>query len=186
MRIIAGRAKGYKLISPKNLDTRPTSDRVKESIFNIIQGKIYNKTVIDLFSGTGNLGIEALSRDAKMVYFVDKSRNSVNIIKKNLDNTNFLTRAEIILDDAVTAIGKLGQRNVQADIIFIDPPYNKGLGEISIEYITKHKLLNSSGIIVVEHDKHEQMPDEIHGTLVFRRKDYGNTSVSFYRQKEEV
>lgn len=186
MRIIAGKARGLKLITPRDLQIRPTSDRVKESVFNIIQNNIYDSIIIDLFAGTGNLGIEALSRNAKKVYFIDGSKDSIDIIKENLAKTNFISQAEVISTDVVAGIYRLAEKDVQADIIFMDPPYNKGLALVALEHIASKNLLNSSGIIVVEHDKIENMPEEMDIIIRFRRKDYGNTSVSFYKQKEEI
>ncbi|AOY77360.1 16S rRNA (guanine(966)-N(2))-methyltransferase RsmD [Clostridium formicaceticum] len=186
MRIIAGEARGLRLFTPKDLQIRPTSDRVKESIFNIVQNYLYDGTVIDLFSGTGNLGIEALSRKAQKVYFVDKSQESIEIIKKNLHKTNFISKAEVLHADVVSAIHKLANKNVQADIIFMDPPYKQGLAVVALEEIIRNKLLHPLGIVVVEHDKNEDIPGEIDSILQFRCKNYGNTSATFYKQKEEV
>lgn len=186
MRIIAGKARGLKLITPKNLEIRPTSDRIKESVFNIIQSSIYDSIIVDIFAGTGNLGIEALSRNAKKVYFIDRNKDSIEIIEQNLAKANFTSQAEVICGDAITGINRLIEKDVQADVIFMDPPYKKGLGVMALEHIANKKLLNSSGIIVVEHDKIENMPEETGVIILFRRKDYGNTSVSFYKQKEEI
>ncbi|AKL95523.1 RNA methyltransferase, RsmD family [Clostridium aceticum] len=186
MRVIAGEARGLRLFTPKDLQIRPTSDRVKESIFNIVQNYLYDSIVIDLFSGTGNLGIEALSRKAEKVYFVDKNQESIDIIKKNLQKTNLITKSEILQSDVISAINRLAGRNVQANIIFMDPPYKQGLAIAALEEIAKNKLLQPSGMIIVEHDKDEDMPEEIGSILQFRSKSYGNTSATFYKLKEEV
>ncbi|SES66421.1 16S rRNA (guanine(966)-N(2))-methyltransferase RsmD [Natronincola peptidivorans] len=186
MRIIAGKARGYRLITPKDFKIRPTSDRVKESIFNIIQNYIIDGIVIDLFAGTGSLGLEALSRNAEKVYFVDKDKDSIDIIKQNLSKMNLLAKGEIIHADVISAINNLTEKKVQADIIFMDPPYNKGLGNAALEDIDTSELLAPSGRIIIEHDKSEDMPIEMNKLHQFRRKDYGNTSVSFYKQKEEI
>jgi len=185
MRIITGKVRGHKLITPKDWDIRPTSDRVKGSIFNIIQDYLYDAIVVDLFSGTGNLGIEALSRGAKKAYFIDANKESINIIRKNLYNTNLNDMAEIIHDDVIFAINKLAIKNVQADIIFIDPPYKQGLSQRALQDIAKKNILNDLGIIIVEHDKSEKLPEQIESLIKFRKKDYGSTGVSFYEEREE-
>ncbi len=186
MRVISGKAKGFKLESPKNMSTRPTSDRVKESVFNTIQGDIYDKTIIDLYSGTGSLGIEALSRGARRAYFIENSRKCIKIIERNLRKTQLLSKSNIICADVIRAIIKLAKKNIKADIIFLDPPYNKNLARGTIEYICKYELLNPMGIIIIEHGKKENLPKEIDKTISFKGKYFGNTGVSFYRQKEEV
>ena len=185
MRIIAGRFRGHKLIAPKNLNIRPTTDRIKESIFNIIQNHIYDSVVIYLFSGTGNLGIEALSRGATKVYFIDKNKESISIIKKNLEKIDSTNMSNIIHDNVISGIKKLSKDNVQANIIFMDPPYKKGLVENVLEHIDKSNILSSNGIIIVEEDSSEDLPENIGNLFIFRQKKYGNTSISFYKEREE-
>lgn len=184
MRIIAGKARGHKLITPKDFNIRPTTDRVKESVFNIIQDYIYDSIVVDLFAGTGNLGIEALSRGAQKVYFIDRCKESIKIIKENLTKTKFTMKAEVLLEDTITGLNKLCHKDVQADVIFMDPPYNKGLPAVILEKIDEKGLLHSSGIIVVEHSKEEKLPEEFNNIICIRKKDYGRISVSFYKEKE--
>ncbi|MCC5911984.1 MAG: 16S rRNA (guanine(966)-N(2))-methyltransferase RsmD [Clostridiaceae bacterium] len=186
MRIIAGKARGHRLETPSNLKIRPTTDRIKESIFNIIQKHLYDSIVIDLFSGTGNLGIEALSRNSNKAYFVDNSQESIDIIKSNLDKTRLRDQGEVIRGDVRVALNKIASKGVQADIIFMDPPYKKGLVIPTLEGIQSANLLKASGIIVIDHDKTEDLPEEINELIKYRSKGYGNTTVSFYKQKEEV
>lgn len=186
MRVIAGIAKGHKLKSPRNLAIRPTSDRVKESIFNIIQNKVNESVVVDLFAGTGNLGIESLSRGARKVFFIDQSKYSIAIIKENLENVKLMAGAEVMHLDAIAAIKKLAIQNVKADLIFMDPPYFKGLIEPTLENIATYGLLNEGGLVVVEHDKGVAISDTIKHLTKFRRNQYGNTSISFYKNGEET
>ncbi|SDK43463.1 16S rRNA (guanine(966)-N(2))-methyltransferase RsmD [Natronincola ferrireducens] len=186
MRIIAGKARGLRLMAPKDLQVRPTSDRVKESIFNIIQNSLYDSIVIDLFAGTGNLGIEALSRNAQKAYFVEQSKTNIEIIKENLNKTRFTEIGEVINGDVIFSIHKLALKGVQGDIIFMDPPYNQGWPIKVLEEIYKKQIVTSSGIIIVEHDKNENLLDEVHGLFRFRKKDYGNTTMSFYKLREEI
>lgn len=186
MRIISGKAKGNILISPSGLTTRPTADKVKEAIFNMIQTRIYDATIIDLFSGSGNLGIEALSRDAKKAYFVDNNKNSIQVINQNLKKTNLIDTATVIQMDVIASIEKMSLSGVRADIIFLDPPYLKGFVDVVLEAIFSFKLLDSDGIIVVEHDKSDEVSNVIHNLENYRIKYYGNTAISFYRLREEI
>ena len=185
MRVIAGKARGHKLISPEGMDVRPTSDRVKESMFNIIQKKLVDSVVVDFFSGTGNLGIEALSRGAAKAYFIDKSPNSIKIIRENLEKTRLDPFAEVINQESELAVNTLVAKKVQADVIFMDPPYLKGFEDLMLQRIAEYELLTSDGIIVIEHDKTTEIRDEIDKFTRYRRNDYGNTSVSFYCYREE-
>ncbi|SCY85170.1 16S rRNA (guanine(966)-N(2))-methyltransferase RsmD [Alkaliphilus peptidifermentans] len=186
MRIIAGKAKGHRLMPPKGIDIRPTSDRVKESIFNVLQATVIDSIVIDLFSGTGNLGIEALSRGAEKAYLVDQSPQSINVIEENLLKTRQTEFAEVIKSDAVSAIIKLTQIKVRADLIFMDPPYGKDLIIPTLEAISTNGLLKKEGIIVVEHDKDDPPPEVVSELVQYRSKKFGNTCVSFYRLREEA
>ena len=127
MRIISGTSKGRKLVTPRSQSLRPTSDRVKESIFNILQDDIVGKVVLDLFAGTGNLGIEALSRGAKKTIFVEKGRQALRLIQRNLTQFGLEERSEILPKDANRAIGILKQRGESFDLILMDPPYEMGL-----------------------------------------------------------
>jgi len=147
MRVISGIARGHRLKPPEGMDIRPTSDRVKESIFNIIQNYIIDGTVVDLFAGTGNLGIESLSRGAQKAYFVDQSRKSVEIIKYNLEKTRLISLAEIISADVSSGIKRIALKNIQADVIFMDPPYGKGLINKTINLIETNNLLKPSGLL---------------------------------------
>lgn len=175
MRIIAGKYHGKKLISPIGQDIRPTTDKIKESVFNILQFNIADKTVLDLFAGSGALGIEAISRGAKKVIFIDNDSKSIGLINKNLSNIDFL--GEIIKSDALRAIYGFRQK---FDIVFIDPPYNSDLGEQAITAIIKSQLLNADGFIVYEHDSKINTPS-IDGTEVFDSRNYGNTTVDFIK-----
>lgn len=185
MRVIAGKARGHKLISPEGVEVRPTSDRVKESIFNIIQSKLSESKIVDFFSGTGNLGIEALSRGASKAYFVDKSPKSIKVVRENLEKTRLIEQAEILNVEAETAVSVLSAKGLKADVIFMDPPYLKGLEELMLEKIALHGLLADEGIIVVEHDRTTIIKEDINKLTRYRRNDYGNTSVSFYCYREE-
>ncbi|GAB6088288.1 16S rRNA (guanine(966)-N(2))-methyltransferase RsmD [Alkaliphilus crotonatoxidans] len=186
MRVIAGKARGHRLKSPDDMNIRPTSDRVKESVFNIIQSHLVDGIVVDLFSGTGNLGIEALSRGAQKAYFIDQSKKSIDIIRFNLEKTRLNQMAEILQDDVFGGINRLSSQRVKAHIILMDPPYGKGFLEPVIRAAISGGLLHKEGILVVEHGKEENIPDEINELVKVRKKDYGNTSISFYQMREDL
>ena len=180
MRVISGSARGLKLKTPKNEDIRPTTDRVKESLFNIISNYIIDSNILDLFSGTGSLGIEALSRGAMKCVFVDISKDSMSIIKDNIEKARLNDKSETMITDYVGAINKLSSRNEKFDVIFMDPPYYKNIFIPALEKINSAKILKEDGIIVVEHDSKDKLPDNIGNIIKDRDKKYGNTTLSFY------
>ena len=151
MKIISGLYKGRK-IEGYNLDgTRPTMERVKESLFAIIQNNMADTVVLDLFSGSGNLGIEALSKGAKYAYLVDYNAKAAKTIKKNLDTIG-IKDAEVINMDYLKALDYFKDHNIRFDLIFLDPPYQTNFIEKSIEKITEYNLLNKEGLIICESD----------------------------------
>lgn len=181
MRIIAGEARGRKLFSPNNpQNTRPTGDRVKEAIFSMIQPYVLDAVIIDLFAGTGNLGLEALSRGAKKAYFVDNHLPSLSIVKKNIQTTGYEAFSEVIHASYEKALEE--RINESADIIFLDPPYNKGLIMKSIHHICNYEKLSKSGIIVAEHSLEEMVEEEPHDLKPIKRKKYGTTLVSVFKR----
>ena len=153
MRVISGIKKGYKLKAPKGKDTRPTEDRIKESLFNILKGIDEESVVLDLFAGSGSIGIEFLSRGAKMVYFIDKSYLSIKIIKENLEHTGLEWKTKVIKGESIKSVGLLGGQSIKFDYIFIDPPYGNNLTINAIESIWNEDILDEGGIIIVEHEK---------------------------------
>ncbi|MFW5649071.1 MAG: 16S rRNA (guanine(966)-N(2))-methyltransferase RsmD [Candidatus Alkaliphilus sp. MAG34] len=185
MRVISGKARGHTLKTSKDLNTRPTTDRVKESIFNIIQRELCGSVVIDLFAGSGGLGIEALSRNADKAYFIDSNKNSIQIIKENLNKTDLINNSKVIRADVLNGIMKLSRHKIKAHIIFLDPPYSKGFIEPTLEAILSYNILQPDGIIVVEHDAKDGAPNNIHKLKKYRTNRYGDTAVSFYRLGEE-
>lgn len=185
MRIIAGEAKGRKLLSPIGKNTRPTLDRVKESIFDIIQFKVYGSVVLDAFSGTGSLGLEAVSRGAKKCYLVDKSVDTFNILKKNIISLKFQDRCECVNKDSYEYLRLLSKKNIKFDIIFIDPPYSKEMIPPAIEIIYDKNLLLKSGIIVTKIDSREKLYTGFKNIKLYDHRKYGNTTICFYRIEEE-
>jgi 16S rRNA (guanine966-N2)-methyltransferase len=179
MRIIGGTSKGRKLAPVHGRGIRPTSDRVKESIFNILGGDIEDQIVLDLFAGTGNLGLEALSRGASRVLFVEKSRQALSLIQRNLSQCGMEDRAEILPTDALRAIGILNQRKEVFDLILMDPPYEKGLVQRMLTKIENMGICHADSILVIEHDRREALPSRTPGWALLRERKIGDTLISF-------
>lgn len=151
MRVISGSARGTKISTIESNSTRPTLDRVKESLFNIIQNDLIESTVLDLFAGSGALGIEALSRGAKKAVFCDKNNDAVKVINQNLEKTHLNSKAKVFNLDFKRYLDSAN--NEKFDYIFIDPPYKLDLAVIAIELIDKKDLLNNEGLIIIETDE---------------------------------
>lgn len=184
MRIITGTAKGRKIKAPEGMETRPTSDRVKESIFNIIQDNIYGSKVLDLFAGTGNLGLECISRGSENCTFVEKSSTTFSILIENVKYLNFQGKCMCMSKDAFFALDSF--KNIKKfDLIFLDPPYGKSLIEKSIMKINELDLLEDGGIIISEYDINDMIPENIEAIQIYRTEKYGRTKVSFW-QKEDI
>lgn len=173
MRVISGRSRGLKLLSPEGLDTRPTTDRVKESMFNLIMPYIPKENVLDLFAGSGALGIEALSRGCGHCVFLETNPSSLLILKKNIEHAKQQSISQARQEDALTYLSSL---NNKFDIIFLDPPYNKGLLTKSIEIIYNKNLLSEGGIIVAECEVGGEVPPINHFDILKSAK-YGKTMV---------
>ncbi len=174
MRVVSGSARGKKLLCAEGIDIRPTLDRIKESVFNIIAFDIPDACVLDLFSGSGALGIEALSRGAKECTFVDIAVQSVSVTKKNLDATHLAELASVHCGDSIEF---LNNTHKKYDVIFIDPPYNSELYQKALDVIFKNKILTDDGFIVVEYDT-EITPDfKITDFKVIKEKKYGRVKI---------
>lgn len=176
MRVITGIAKGRKLETLEGLDTRPTGERVKEAEFSIIQFEIEGRTVLDLFAGSGQLGIEALSRGAKSATFVDSNPEAIKIIRNNLEKTGLEQQSSAAAGDFVQF---LTYTKATFDIVFIDPPYSKGLVEKALPLVVKH--VSDTGVIVVEVAKEDPLPEKEGNFTLARKSNYGKTVVGIYR-----
>lgn len=172
MKIISGKYKGRKLEGYNIEGTRPTMDRVKESLFGIIQDYIKNSIVLDLFSGSGNLGIEALSEGAKKAYLVDNNIKAIKFIKKNVYNLS-VSNSEIINMDYKKALIYFSNKKILFDLIFLDPPYKTNYLENSLNLINELKLLNENGIIVCESDNINKIAYE-QDFMIIKEKKYGD------------
>ena len=181
MRVIAGLARGHILFSPKDFNVRPTADKIRESLFNILAPIIRGAEFLDLFSGTGAVGIEALSRGAARAVFVDCS--SSDLIKKNLAKTRLESAANVIARDYAEALNGLRKSYSQFDIIYIDPPYNKGLAADAAAKINKFGLLRPGGIIIAEQSNDEARPAP-DGFIMYDARNYGASALTFYRRKK--
>lgn len=154
MKIISGSLKGRSLDGFNLEGTRPTMDRVKESLFAMIQNNLDNSVCLDLFSGSGNLGIEAISQGANKVYLVDSNKKAIQVIKNNLNKLNITDKCSVILGDFKKVLNQL---NIKFNIIFLDPPYKTNYIEESINFITKNNLLENNGLIICESDSLEKI-----------------------------
>lgn len=178
MRIISGIRRGHKLLEFEGDDVRPTTDRVKESIFNIIQGYVPDAICLDMFGGSGALSFEAISRGAKKAVIIEKDKRSVDIIKKNATSLKFLDSCEIVNGSCLDYVG---QTKEKFDIIFLDPPYNKNFIETVLLEIIKNDVLNEDGIIMLESDDID-FHGEFDGLEIYRQKRYGRTYITIYKQ----
>ena len=179
MRIISGKARGTKLYTLEGLNTRPTLDRVKESIFNILQNEIQGANVLDLFAGSGAIGLEFLSRGANSVLLCDKSKEAIEIIKKNIEKTHMEQSAQVINMDFETCLEKI--KNQKFDIIYLDPPYETDYIFKSLKKILELNLMTESGLIITETDDEERIEKEIENIkvkIVDKRK-YGRATIIF-------
>ena len=179
MRVITGKARGVQLKTPEGMQTRPTADRVKEALFSIINFDIPGAKVLDLFGGTGQLGIEALSRGAASAVFVDAREDSCKLIRENLKRTKLEQDAKVIRSDYLDYLNRCRE---QYNIIFLDPPYAEVFLENAIKKITEIDILQSDGIIVAERPLGKELPWEFEGFTRSKDYKYGNVLLTIYRK----
>ena len=184
MKVISGTLRGRNIVGFNIEGTRPTMDRVKESIFSMIQDKVRDSIVLDLFSGSGNYGIEAISNGSKLVYFNDKNRECIKVIKKNLDNFNILDKSKILNLDYLKCLNYLKDNNIKFDLVFLDPPYKLNcLNEILL-FLSKNKLLNLNSYVIVELTNNN-LQDRYNKLVKIKEKHYGEKIVFIYKYMEE-
>jgi len=179
MRVITGIARGRRLKEPQGLETRPTTDRVKEGIFSSIQFEIEGRRVLDLFGGTGQMGIEALSRGAAHCTFVDLRKEAVGIIRENLKLTGLEGQATVVQGDALAFLTRCREKY---DVIFLDPPYETELLETAIAHIARHDLLNVHGMMIAEHPVDKVLPALSAPYRMGRTYRYGKIAVTIYHR----
>ena len=183
MRIVAGEFKGRKLAVPRDDSVRPTAEKVREAVFSMLQNEIPDAVVLDLFAGTGSLGLEALSRGARRAYFVDRDRQSIALVRSNVKACGAEERSVILCSDYGSAIGRIHDR---AHIVFLDPPYKAGLMEDCLSRLASSELLPEGGLIVAEHGREEILPDDLSCLHRIRDRKYGKVRVSVYEKQEEI
>ena len=177
MRVITGTARGRKLATPENYDIRPTTDNVKESIFNIIQFDIEGRKVLDLFAGTGQLGIECLSRGAESATFVDENKEAIRIVKENLKTCQL--KGTVIQSDAITFLRNCGK----FDVIFVDPPYDSKLYKPVLDTINSVDILSDGGIIICESRREKALPEMTAPYRKAKEYNYGKVKLCLYRKE---
>lgn len=183
--MITGSAKGRSLKTVKGQEVRPTSDRVKESLFNVIGARVFEARFLDLFAGSGGVGVEALSRGAAFVTFVDLQTAHLKVVEENLRTTGLIDRAELLRRDARAALLDLGKRGRTYDLIFVDPPYSQELCPVSLAGIAANGLLAPEGWVLCEHHGKDPMPESVGELRRFRELSFGETAISLYRREEE-
>ena len=181
MRVITGTARGRRLKELEGMETRPTTDRVKEAVFNIIQFDTEGRRILDLFAGTGQLGIEALSRGAASAVFVEQRKDAAALIRDNLKLTDFTDRGRIVNGDAMSFLASSREK---FDVILIDPPYAANLWETALESIYKFDILSNHGIIVCESPLEKEMPEMAPPYFLHRTYRYGKIKVTTYHREE--
>ena len=184
MRIIAGLYKGFSLHSFPGNDIRPTPSKVREAVFDILGVRIIESDFLDLFAGTGAVGIEALSRGAKRATFVEVNRKAIEIIKKNLIKIRHNDFNDILIKDYFQAFKILNSQQRKYDIIFLDPPFDKNYSLKSLQEIEKRHIIKKNGIVVIQHQINENLPGNFQRLICLKEKRYGKSRVTFFRYQE--
>lgn len=181
MRIVAGSARGRPLMTPKGPGIRPTADRVRETIFNVLGQWTEGLTVLDLYAGTGALALEAISRGATRAVLVDQGREALKLCRENTDALGFGEQAEILAMPVARAVQTLGKSGRAFDLVFADPPYAARVVQEVIEQVVGNRLLSPEGTLVIEHDRRESAPETHEGLGQIDQRRFGDTLVTMYR-----
>lgn len=182
MRIVAGQYRGRVLKSPGKLRLRPTSDRLRETLFNILGAAVEGSSFLDVYAGTGAVGIEALSRGAREAVFIEKHSAATALIRANLERLGIVAGAEVLAVDALRGLEVLASRHLLADFIFLDPPYNAaGEYERALDFLDGSHLLAPLGRIIVEHGRRRELPERLTRLERSRVVEQGDANLSFYR-----
>lgn len=181
MRVITGSAKGRRLETLSGEDVRPTTDRIKEAVFSITQFQIQGRSFLDLFAGSGQMGIEALSRGAESATFIDSKKQAVAIIKKNLDTARLAHRAKVFNMDSLSF---LAVKKDKFDLAFLDPPYKTGLLQKALEMVPA--VMKKSGVIICENPMDEELPGELSDFLLDRQYRYGKIKITTYKHRDFI
>lgn len=181
VRVIAGTAKGRRLKGPTGTDTRPITDMIKEALFNVLGPSVDNSSFLDLFAGSGSVGIEAISRDADHVIFVDKSPDAIRVIYENLDHCGFTEGWEVHRNDVVKALDLLNKRGLRFDYIYMDPPFTND--KIFMKVLTKIDqvdILKHGGTAIIRSHRHKELPDQMPHIHKYRLNYYGESALHYY------
>jgi len=179
MRVVSGSARGAALVAPGGLQTRPTADRAKEALFSMLAADIAGCVFLDVFAGSGAIGIEALSRGADHAVFVDSAADAIAAVMQNLSKTRLSAHAEVIRADAASAIKQLAAKNAIFDITFLDPPYESGLAQSAAQALLDAGLIKANGLLVIEQGENEE-PLTFGNAALLKRKRYGAAAISIY------
>lgn len=183
MKIISGTLKGRNIEGYNIEGTRPTMDRVKESLFGMIQDYIKDSTVLDLFAGSGNLGVEAISNGAKIAYFIDNNPEVIKVLNKNIANLDIQSKSRVILSDWKKALNTFATQNIKFDLIFIDPPYAYDVYEKILNKVSTLNILSDNGLIIMEHSN-LHLPTTYENLILYKERNYGNKSINIYIKKQ--
>lgn len=187
MRVIAGQAKGKRLKAPPGMNTRPITDMIKEALFNVLGDTVRDSSFLDLFAGSGSVGIEALSRGAKQVVFIDNNSSAVGIIKENIINCGFSKGFSVYRNDVFKALTLFDQRKTKFDLIYVDPPFT--IEEIfdQVIYALDHSnILERNGRIILRTQRKKQLTAQLNYLEEYRTNNYGESVLHYYRMYEEV
>ena len=187
MRVISGRAKGKRLKAPSGMDTRPITDMIKEALFNVLGANVVNAKFLDLFAGSGSVGIEALSRDAQTVVFVDYSQDAIKTIKDNLNHCSLLYGYEIYKNDVVAAVKRLKKRQLLFDFIYVDPPFTQeNIFPKIMTVLDEAHILEPDGTLIIRTPKKMHLQEKFNKITRFRVSNYGESTLNYYQIIKEV
>ena len=186
MRVISGKARSLRLRTLEGMDTRPTQDRIKETLFNMIQHEVAGKDFLDLFAGSGAIGIEALSRGCRQAVFVENSKKASACIRENLIHTKLAGDAQVLVTDVTSAVRKLSTEGRTFDFIFMDPPYNKGMEESVLRELDHSSVCGEQTLVIVESSLQTKLGDEMFNRLkIVKIKEYKTNKHTFLRKAQE-
>jgi len=181
MRLTGGKDRSRLIKAPRQKGIRPTLDKIRKAIFDILQDEIIGKEILDLFSGSGAIGLEAISRGAEKVYFVEKERICVDTIVENVKSLRYEDKAYVLYEDIFKAFRDFNKNKKKFDIITMDPPYGRFLAKKALLKILTYDIIKNSSLIVIEHSKTEKLPERIGTIQLYKRSSYGDTALSFYK-----
>jgi 16S rRNA (guanine966-N2)-methyltransferase len=181
-RVVAGECRGVKLVAPSGEKTRPTTDKIKEALFSILQRRIPDCSFLDLFGGSGQMGIEAVSRGARMAVIVEENNSASEAILTNLRKTKLQDRTRFMKRDVFRALSILSQEKSSFDIIFMDPPYSQAFSLFMriAAVVSQENLLEPGGLMILEHSTADELPENVMNLTLYRRCKYGTTMLTFY------